>query len=107
VKQDLLPGLSTTLAAYHLTKENFAFPDPNAGSDGCPITGAIPGSEARSQGIELDVVGSPLPGWDMILTYAYTDTEVTKETPELLAHSLLVLKPSALLRRAASERPRG
>jgi iron complex outermembrane receptor protein len=75
IKADWLEGkLSTTLAAYHLTKTNVATTDPNN-----PVF-SIQTGEQRSQGIELDVAGEILPGWKVIAAYAYTDAEVTKDT---------------------------
>lgn len=35
--------------------------------------------EQRSQGIELDVQGEILPGWNIVASYAYTDAEVTRD----------------------------
>ncbi|NJK51695.1 MAG: TonB-dependent siderophore receptor [Leptolyngbyaceae cyanobacterium SU_3_3] len=78
VKADFLDGrLSTTLAAYHLTKTNVITPNPD------PVLAAqgfsIQTGEQRSQGIELDIAGEILPGWKVIGSYTYTDAEVTKD----------------------------
>ncbi|MBE7385498.1 MAG: TonB-dependent siderophore receptor [Leptolyngbya sp. SIO1E4] len=74
VKTDFLDGrLSATLAAYHLTRTNVLTPDP------ADPTLSIQTGEQRSQGIELDVTGEILPGWNVILSYAYTDAEVTED----------------------------
>jgi iron complex outermembrane recepter protein len=78
VKADFLDDrLSTTLAAYHLTKTNVLTPDPD------PILAAqgfsVQTGEQRSQGIELDVAGEILPGWNVIGSYTYTDAEVTED----------------------------
>jgi iron complex outermembrane receptor protein len=74
VKTDFLDGrLSATLAAYHLTRTNVLTPDPNN------PTRSIQTGEQRSQGVELDVTGEILPGWNVILSYAYTDAEVTRD----------------------------
>jgi iron complex outermembrane receptor protein len=74
VKADLLDRmLSATLAAYHIIKTNVITPDPNN------PTFSIQTGEVRSQGIELDAAGQLLPGWKIILSYAYTDAEVTKD----------------------------
>ena len=40
---------------------------------------SIQTGEQRSQGVELDVTGEVLPGWNVILSYAYTDAEVTED----------------------------
>jgi iron complex outermembrane receptor protein len=78
VKTDFLDGrLSATLAAYDLTKTNVLTPDPD------PILAQqgfqVQVGEQRSRGIELDVAGEILPGWNIIASYALTDTEVTDD----------------------------
>ncbi|MEM7794615.1 MAG: TonB-dependent siderophore receptor [Cyanobacteria bacterium P01_C01_bin.118] len=78
VKTDFLDGrLSATLAAYYLTKTNILTPDPD------PVLAArgfsVQVGEQRSRGIELDVTGEILPGWNIIASYALTDTAVTKD----------------------------
>ncbi len=74
IKADWLEGkLSTTLAAYHLTKTNVLTTDPNNPQF------SIQTGEQRSQGIELDIAGEILPGWKVIASYAYTDAQVTKD----------------------------
>ncbi|MEH2259496.1 TonB-dependent siderophore receptor [Nostoc sp.] len=74
VKTDFLDGkLSATLAAYQLTKTNVLTTDP-ANPRFFFQTG-----ELQSRGIELDVTGEILPGWNVIASYAYTDGEVTKD----------------------------
>lgn len=65
--------LTTNLAAYYLTKSNVAATDPD-NPDFSIATG-----KQRSQGIELDVIGEILPGWNIIASYAYTDAEVTED----------------------------
>lgn len=63
-------GLSTTLAAYELTKQDVIKPT------GIPNVSEVSG-EDRSRGFELDVAGQVTDGWDIYLSYAYTDTEIT------------------------------
>jgi iron complex outermembrane receptor protein len=63
--------LVANLAAYHLTKTNVATTDPDDSNFSLPL------GEVRSQGIELDVAGEILPGWNIIASYAHTDAEVT------------------------------
>ena len=75
IKTDFLNGrLSTTLAAYHLTKTNVLTADPEE-----PTRFSIQTGEQRSQGIELDISGEVLPGWKVVASYGYTDAEVTKD----------------------------
>jgi iron complex outermembrane receptor protein len=74
VKTDALNGrLVTTLALFHIVKENVLTADPND-----PLRSIAVG-EQRSQGIEVDVAARLLPGWSVIASYAYTDAEVTKD----------------------------
>lgn len=75
VKGDFLSGkLSSTLALYQLTLSNVLTTDPNH------LTYSIATGEQRSRGIELNVTGEILPGWNVIASYAYTDGQVTKDS---------------------------
>ncbi len=65
--------LSATLAAYDLTKTNVLTPNPE-NPDFSIQTG-----EQGSQGIELDINGEILPGWDVTFAYALTDAEITED----------------------------
>lgn len=78
VKTDWLDGrLSATLAAYQITRTKVITPDPD------PVLAArgfsVQVGEQQSRGIELDVAGEILPGWNVIASYAYTDAEVTED----------------------------
>jgi iron complex outermembrane recepter protein len=80
---DFLEGrLSANLAAYYLTRTNTLTPDPDNPEF------FIQTGEARSQGIELDVTGEILPGWNVILSYAYTDAEVTEDNTTPVGNQL-------------------
>ncbi|MGP1387537.1 MAG: TonB-dependent siderophore receptor [Thainema sp.] len=74
VKAELFDGdLLATLAYFDITKQNVA-------TVADPLTGAsIATGEQRSQGIELDVLGEIVPGWNVIGFYAYTDARVTED----------------------------
>jgi iron complex outermembrane receptor protein len=61
--------LNSTVAYYYLTKQNLSVQVPRQ-----PFSVAV--GEARSQGVEVDVAGQITNGLNLILTYAYTDTEV-------------------------------
>ncbi|MEH1831082.1 MAG: TonB-dependent siderophore receptor [Nostoc sp.] len=65
--------LSTTLAAYDITKTNVATTDPS-NSDFSVATG-----EVKSRGIELDIAGKILPGWNVIASFAHNDAYVSKD----------------------------
>ena len=73
VKADLSDRLSTTLAFYDLTRSNVLMADPNN-----PLN-TIPIGEQNSQGIEFDISGEILPGWNIIAGYAYTDARIAKD----------------------------
>jgi iron complex outermembrane recepter protein len=76
VKTELLDGrLTGSLTYYDLTKQNTAIPDP------LDPTGAssIAIGEVNNSGVELDVSGEILPGWNIIGSYSYIDSEITKD----------------------------
>lgn len=70
--------LSANLAFYELTKTNVQTPLPAPFQNKVAVTG-----EQRSRGIELDIRGQLTDFWNIIATYAYTDTEVTKDSAPL------------------------
>jgi iron complex outermembrane receptor protein len=74
IKAELIPNrLITTLAFYDLTRTNYIDQDPdNVGFQ-------IQIGEQKSRGVELDIVGEILPGWNIIGFYAYTDAVITDD----------------------------
>ncbi len=74
VKADLLDDrLSATLAYYQLRRTNVATQDPdNTGFQ-------VQVGEQASDGVELDIAGELLPGWNIIATYAYTDARISED----------------------------
>jgi iron complex outermembrane receptor protein len=66
--------LRASIAAFHIKKRNVLTGDPLSG-----FVFSVPTGEQRSQGIEFDVAGRILPGWDIIANYAYTDARVTED----------------------------
>ena len=67
--------LTTTLAYYHLTKQNILTSDFNSLD---PFASAAIG-KARSQGIELDMAGKITDEISVIGNYAFTDARITKD----------------------------
>ena len=65
--------LTSSLALFNLTRQNVATTDPD-NPDFSIATG-----EQRSRGIEIDVAGEILPGWNAIANYAYIDAEITED----------------------------
>ncbi|MEH1768520.1 TonB-dependent siderophore receptor [Nostoc sp.] len=86
VKAELLGGkLLTTLAYFDITRQNVATADPNNLIGGFQIAAG----EQKSRGVELDLSGQILPGWNIIAAYTYTDATVTKDTNALFVGSTL------------------
>ncbi|MHC5752154.1 MAG: TonB-dependent siderophore receptor [Nostoc sp.] len=74
IKTELLDGkLSATLAAYEITKNNVATTDPNN------TDYSIAAGEVKSRGIEFDISGRILPGWNVIASFAHNDTYVSED----------------------------
>ncbi|QSA96011.1 TonB-dependent siderophore receptor [Methylococcus sp. EFPC2] len=79
LKGEWLGGkLTASLAYFELTKTNVQTPLPAPFINKVAITG-----EQRSRGIEIDLRGQLTDYWNLIASYAYTDTEVTKDSAPL------------------------
>ncbi|MEM6434574.1 MAG: TonB-dependent receptor [Cyanobacteria bacterium P01_D01_bin.115] len=75
-RAELLEGqLTANLALFNIAKQNVAAPDPDDPTN----TFSIATGEQRSRGIELDILGEILPGWNIIANYAYIDAEITED----------------------------
>ena len=73
INADLTVRLSATLALYDLTRTNVLTEDPdNPGFQ-------IQTGEQNSQGIEFNLTGEILPGWNIYGGYAYTDARITED----------------------------
>jgi iron complex outermembrane recepter protein len=74
IKGELFDGkLAATLAAYEITKTNVATTDVNNPDF------SIAAGEVKSRGIELDVAGEILPGWNVIASYSHNDAFVSED----------------------------
>jgi iron complex outermembrane receptor protein len=73
IKADISDQISATLAFYDLERSNVRV----QGSDN-PLTQFQVGVQ-RSRGIEFDIAGEILPGWQVIAGYAYTDARVIED----------------------------
>lgn len=69
--------LTATLAWFDITKQNVAVTDPDPFRAAMGATKAV--GEVRNQGVELDIAGEVLPGWNVIGNYAYIDSKITKD----------------------------
>ncbi|WP_155823635.1 TonB-dependent siderophore receptor [Gloeocapsa sp. PCC 7428] len=83
VKADLNDQLSATLALYDLTRSNVLTDDP------VNPNFSIQTGEQRSRGVELNLTGEVLPGWNIFAGYAYTDATVTDDTDSSLVGNFL------------------
>jgi iron complex outermembrane receptor protein len=72
-KVDISDELSANLAFYDLTRTNVTTTDPDNPNF------SVQTGEQRSQGIEFDINGEILPGWNIIAGYAYNDARVTED----------------------------
>lgn len=66
--------LRSTIAVFDITKKNVLTADPLNGFLFSVATG-----KQRSKGVEFDVQGQVLPGWDVIANYAYIDARVKND----------------------------
>jgi iron complex outermembrane receptor protein len=74
VKADFLEGrLSSTLAAYDITRSNITTPDPDNPNFSIQV------GEQRGRGFDFDITGEILPGWNIIAAYSYLDAEITRD----------------------------
>ncbi|WP_311276073.1 TonB-dependent siderophore receptor [Methylobacterium sp. WCS2018Hpa-22] len=78
-------GLSGTLAAFELARQNVATADPNN-----PFRQVQVG-EQRSRGVELDLVWQPTPNWQILGSYAHIDATVTKDNTYAIGSRLMAV----------------
>lgn len=82
-KWDLLPDrLSLTTALFQINKRNIAADDP-LDSDYSVLTG-----RQRVRGLEMDLTGTPLPGWELIWSGAYLDARITQDEDYAIGNRL-------------------
>ncbi|MEH1845443.1 MAG: TonB-dependent receptor [Nostoc sp.] len=84
VKAELIKDrLSATFAAYDITKENVATTDPNH------TDFSIAAGEVKSRGLEFDLYGQILPGWNVIASLFHNDAFVSKDNTLPVGDSLV------------------
>ncbi|WP_164928493.1 TonB-dependent siderophore receptor [Gloeobacter violaceus] len=73
-KADLLAGrLFANLALFKIAKTNVVTFDPTNPRFSIQV------GEQESQGVEFDLTGEILPGWNVVATYAYTDAKISRD----------------------------
>ncbi|MBW4549537.1 MAG: TonB-dependent siderophore receptor [Aphanocapsa sp. GSE-SYN-MK-11-07L] len=83
IKAELLnQKLFATLAYFDITKQNVATTDPDNSFF------SIATGEQKSRGVELDLIGEILPGWNVIAAYAYTNAKVTQDNAFAIGNQL-------------------
>ncbi|MBW4630844.1 MAG: TonB-dependent siderophore receptor [Iphinoe sp. HA4291-MV1] len=86
IKAELIKDrLSATFAAYDITKENVATTDPNPDNSEFSIAAG----EVKSRGLEFDISGQILPGWNVIASYFVNDAFVSKDNRLPVGNSLV------------------
>lgn len=86
VKGEILEGkLLATLGYFNITKKNVATPDPE------DFFSSVATGEQSSQGIEFDLIGEIMPGWNIVASYAYIDAEVTEDNAIEVGNRLFIL----------------
>lgn len=75
--------LSTSLALFNITKTNVNSADPEHPNF------IIQTGEQKSKGVELDINGEIIEGWDIIFGAAYTDAFVSKDNSSSLNSTLV------------------
>ncbi len=73
-KADFLDGrLSALLSAYNITRSNITTTDTNNPNFSIQV------GEQRSRGIDVNIAGEILPGWNVIASYALIDARITED----------------------------
>ncbi|WP_143288226.1 TonB-dependent siderophore receptor, partial [Calothrix rhizosoleniae] len=86
IRAELLKGgLVANLAFFDITKKNVSTGDP---SNDAGETFVVAVGEQRSRGIELDLIGKILPGWNIVANYAYTDADITEDNTSIEGNRL-------------------
>ncbi|WP_017653092.1 TonB-dependent siderophore receptor [Fortiea contorta] len=89
IKADFTEKISSTLAFYELTRSNVLTTDASG-------LFSIQTGEQRSRGIELNITGEVLPGWNVIASYAYTDAKITRDNDFPIGNKLNNVPANAL-----------
>lgn len=83
VKIDVADRLSITGAVFQITKQNVATEDPTD-PDFSILTG-----EQRVRGVEIDLSGEILPGWNMIANVSHLDAQITRDNVYAVGNDLI------------------
>ncbi|MEO0517527.1 MAG: TonB-dependent siderophore receptor [Cyanobacteria bacterium P01_A01_bin.116] len=81
-KFDISDQLSLNLAAFDIRRQNVVTDDPDD-----PLL-SIQTGEVASRGIELNLGGEILPGWNMTAAYTYLDAFVSEDNTDIVGNRL-------------------
>ncbi|CAN5667456.1 TonB-dependent siderophore receptor [soil metagenome] len=82
IKTDLSEQLSLNVAAFDIRRQNVRTPDPDNPRF------SLQTGEVASRGIELNLGGEILPGWNMTAAYTYLDAFVSEDTRDTVGNKL-------------------
>ncbi|MEM7593899.1 MAG: TonB-dependent siderophore receptor [Cyanobacteria bacterium P01_A01_bin.83] len=82
VKTDIREDLSFTFAAFDIRKQNVETNDPTN------PTLSVQTGEQASRGIELDINGEILPGWNITAAYTFLDAFVSEDNTDIVDNDL-------------------
>lgn len=94
--------LNVAMALFRIDEQNRAVLDP---ANPAPCAGSLTGvdacyvaaGETRSEGVDLEIGGQPLPGWDLVAGYTYNTARYRKD-PANDGEQISPLTPRHLLR---------
>ena len=73
-------GLLVQVSGYQIKKLNLLVADPTPGA---PTGVIVPIGEARSRGMDLDIIGQITPDWSASLNYAFNETKILEGADEI------------------------
>lgn len=93
VKKEWFNGRWTTsVSAYQITRENALVSLGIRDSRGNNVSEQL--GETVTKGVEIDVNGEIVPGLNVSLNYAYTDSKITKEAPQSVTKTVGNVTPN-------------
>lgn len=79
-------GLALNAAVFQITKRNVATADPE--DPAFPLGASTAQGEQRSEGVEFDLRGRPLAGWNLVAALGFASTKVLRDEAGLAGNEL-------------------
>jgi iron complex outermembrane receptor protein len=90
IKKDWLNGRwSSTLSVYRILKNGQLVTDPDTSGGNQNLRYSLQLGQTRTEGVELDIRGEIVNGLNLIVNYAYTNSEISKDIDESNVGSLV------------------